>query len=282
MKNEREKLSADSYSATIMAHCISHFPDEETSLDIACALASAGARYLEVQFPFSDPFADGTLIQNACASALEEPDAFTVSKGFAMVKKLVESIAKNAMPAKVFLMCYGNTAITYGIQDFVDHAQRVGAAGLIIPDIPFDSDVGNNIQRSCKNVGIQYIPVAVVTNTRHRLLSLVETLNPHYLYMSLRAGITGSKTTISDELIAFLSDDMFSSTRILGGFGIQNAEAVRALSPYVHACVVGSAFVKVIMNAKEDGSSASQAVHHACQALCTSVPSISVQTDGKR
>ncbi len=272
MKNESGIIVRDSYSATLMAHCISHFPNEQTSLDIACALASAGARYLEVQFPFSDPFADGALIQSACAAALTEPDAFTVKKGFAMLKKLTEHIANNGKSATVFLMCYGNTTIAYGIKDFINYARQVGVAGIIIPDIPFDSDVGNDIQHACKNAGIHYIPVVVVTSERQRLFSVIQTLNPYYLYVSLRAGITGSKTIISDDIIRFLSDDMFSSIHILGGFGIQNAQQVQALSPYVHACVIGSAFVKVIMNAKENASSISQAVYHACKDLRKFVP----------
>ncbi len=259
--------TAQDMKPTIMAHCISHFPDEQTSLDVARSLAAAGARYLEVQVPFSDPFADGALIQGACAEALEEPDAFSVAKGFAMLERLVQSVKENPTPVAVFLMCYGNTPVAYGLDAFVKEAQRVGVGGLIIPDIPFDSDVGVQIQAACKAAGLHYIPVAVVTSGRERLQVLVQSLKPQYLYMSLRTGITGQKTSIDGELVDFLTDAVFASTRLLGGFGIQNAEQVQALSPYVHACVVGSAFVKAIINARTHGADIPQAVRAAYEAL---------------
>lgn len=255
---------------TIMAHCVSHFPNEDISFNVALALAEAGASYLEIQFPFSDPYADGTLIQTACSVALKEPGAFNVKKGFELVGKISQTITMKNISTSIFLMCYGNMLVAYGVDTFIRQAKQKGVQGLIIPDIPCYSDVGLAIQKACTLYDVAYIPVLVVTSKKNRIQYILKTCMSQYVYISLRTGITGTKTTITDELISFLSDDIFASTHILGGFGIQDASQVQMLSPYVHACVIGSAFVRTIIDSHEKKQNVALSVKNLCEKFLSS------------
>ena len=97
----------------LMTHIIPFFPDEEQSFDIACVLLDEGARYLEVQFAFSDPSADGPLIEDACQVALRQ--GFTVNKGFAFIHRLMEeSPAIKEGRAEIFLMTYASLLFAVG------------------------------------------------------------------------------------------------------------------------------------------------------------------------
>lgn len=249
-----------------MAHCVSHFPDEQTSYDIALSLARAGAAYIEIQFPFSDPFADGPLIQGACALALGR-GGFTVSKGFALVKRLSLDIAARGLQSDVFIMAYGNTAAVYGMDAFVRAARRAGAKGIIIPDIPFDSDAGAALRAACRVYGVAYVPVTVVTGGTARLRELLRAEKPDYIYVSLRAGITGGSTAITPAVKAFLEDRALANVRVLGGFGIREARQVRLLAAHAHAAVAGSVFVDAIVSAMSAKRSPAAEVGRVCRGL---------------
>ena len=106
----------------IMAHLVAGFPDREGSLAIARTLIDGGCDYLEVQFPFSDPTADGPWIQRACDLALRA--GFRLEEGF----RLAGEIARLS-PVPVFLMSYANPLVVRGVEAFVDEARRAGAAG---------------------------------------------------------------------------------------------------------------------------------------------------------
>jgi tryptophan synthase alpha chain len=233
----------------VMAHLVSGYPTTAIAHAAAQGLAEGGVSYFEIQFPFSDPSADGKAIQTACAEVLSR--GYRVAEGFAFASELHSRYP--AIP--VYIMTYGNLAYKIGIDEFVQRAARSGVSGLIIPDLPFDADEGLSL--ACERHGLVSIPVAAPSMTDSRLSSLAALKRP-YVYAALRAGITGSATTIDSGTVAFIesvagkaggqSKDPASAqgTRILGGFGIRTGEQSRALSPHVHAVVAGSVFVELI------------------------------------
>ncbi|MBN2810385.1 MAG: tryptophan synthase subunit alpha [Spirochaetales bacterium] len=238
----------------VMAHLVAGYTSPEISLEAARGLASGGVSYFEVQFPFSDPSADGKAIQTACAAVLS--GGWRVDDGFAFVETL-----RSEFPGiPVFVMTYANLAYKIGISAFVERSFRSGVSGLIIPDLPFDADEG--LAAACDAKGIACVPVAAPSMTESRIASLAALRRP-YVYAALRSGITGSSTSIDDGTLAFLSSLKASESRILGGFGIRSGDQSGALAPAVHAVVAGSVFVDIIREKSGEGG---EAVRLAVQA----------------
>ncbi len=220
----------------VMAHLVSGYPAEETALAAADGLAEGGVSYFEVQFPFSDPSADGIAIQTACAAVLERN--WRVEEGFAFVKTLRERYPH--IPA--YIMTYANLPWKAGIARFVDRASEAGASGLIVPDLPFDSDEG--LAAACEGKGLLSVPVAAPSMPASRVAAL-SALGRPLVYAALRSGITGSETSIDEGTLAFV-ESLGGSERVLGGFGIRRGEQAARLAPHVHAVVAGSVFVDIL------------------------------------
>jgi len=223
----------------IMAHLVAGYPDLEGSLEVARGLLEGGCAYLEVQFPFSDPTADGPLIQEACDTALRS--GFRVAQGFELVRRI-----RSFRPIPVFLMSYANPVVAGGVGEFLDRAREAGAAGIIVPDLPVDSDEG--LYARSRELGLEAVPVVAPNITEERL-ELVGGTGARYLYAALRPGITGQRTEIGIENLAFLGRLDRPGRKVLAGFGVSDPAQVRALAPHVHAVIVGSAFIRDIREA---------------------------------
>lgn len=239
----------------VMAHLVAGYPDDSLALAAADGLAAGGVSAFEVQLPFSDPSADGVAIQTACAEVLSR--GYRVARGLAFVGELKARYPE--IPA--FIMTYANLAWKAGIERFADLAAKSGAKGLIVPDLPFDSDEG--LAAACAARGLVSVPVAAPSMTPDRIAALAALDRP-LVYAALRAGITGSETRIDAETLAFLASlegsagtgDAGQESRVLGGFGIRNGEQAARLAPRVHAVVAGSVFVELIRGAAPSGADA--------------------------
>jgi tryptophan synthase alpha chain len=230
----------------LMTHLVAHYPDGPRSLDVASAMIDGGASYLEIQFPFSDPTADGPAIQGACTQALKQ--GFSIEGGFELVRQV-----RGMSEIPLFIMCYANTLFYSGVRAFVDRCAGAGVQGLIVPDLPFDYDEG--LYGLCIEQGMDAMPVVAPTITPGRLKTILGT-GPRFLYTALRKGITGEGTEIGADNIGFLEEIRKSSVkyspRILAGFGIYCREQIDLLAPHVHATIVGSAFIREIIK-QHDG-----------------------------
>ncbi len=229
-------------TAPIMAHMVSHYPDRETSLAVARALLDAGVAYLEVQFPFSDPSADGPVIQQASTVALA--NGFKVEDGFAL---LAEITAEAEVP--VYVMTYASLVVSRGVEAFCRAAAAAGVAGLIVPDLPFDYDEG--LYAAGSAAGLDVVPVVVATIPEKRLAQILAR-RPQSLYVALRAGITGSETVLDPASLEFLDRLRAEGCRVFGGFGVRRREQVEALAPHLDAVVVGSQLVRTLSTALEN------------------------------
>ncbi len=226
----------------LMTHLIAGYPNYQDSLQIAVALVQSGADILEIQFPFSDPTADGPLICEASTVSLQ--NGFTVSKGF----QLVSEITSRFPEIPVYIMGYANTVFTPGVVSFVQSAKKSGAKGLIIPDLPFDCDEG--LFEEGENEGVEIVPVIAPNASRERLIPLLKKGNG-LIYAVLRGGITGSETVIDQGTAQFLRslNELLpeeGTREIAAGFGIRKKEQISALLPYCSIVVAGSVFVQKI------------------------------------
>jgi len=233
-------------SATLMTHMVAGYPDYDTSLETARALASGGASFLEIQFPFSDPSADGPAIQAACTEALAA--GFKVRDGW----KLVETIRAEFPSVPVFVMSYASIVVTQGVEAFCDRARKAGAAGVIIPDLSPGADEGLYAAGAAR--GLAVVPVVVPSTPAPRLEAILKT-GPEWVYTAIRAGITGVHTTLTPELKAFLAA-LNARTKVFAGFGIDSAQQVSDLKDSAHTVVVGSALVRVVASAAKAGGKA--------------------------
>ncbi len=221
----------------VMAHMIPFYPDLPRSRRVAQALIDGGVRYLEIQFPYSDPTADGPTIQGAGAEALAR--GFTVNAGW----EFVAEFRGSGVAPPVFVMSYAGLVYARGVDRFVARAAELGVEGLIVPDLPLDSDEG--LLAAGAKHGVHIVPVIALGAAPHRV-KLVLDAEPRYVYASLRRGITGAHTEIGEENIAFVRLLGSRGARVLAGFGISTAEQVRAVTEHAHAAVVGSAFVRAV------------------------------------
>ncbi len=227
----------------LMAHMVAFYPDREASRDVARGIIDGGAAYLEVQFPFSDPTADGPDIQGACTAALAA--GFRISRGF----QLLSEIRKlGSIP--IFLMSYANLLFTHGMERFLTSARESGAAGVIVPDLPPDYDEG--LFEKARPLGLFAVPV-VSPSMRQERLQRIAALRPEYIYATLRTGTTGSLTRVDGNGLSFLERvralGASQPPKILGGFGISSPAQVAEVASHVHAVVVGSAIVREIAKA---------------------------------
>ena len=226
----------------IMAHLVASFPNWEASLEVGKGLVDGGAAFLEVQFPFSDPTADGPHIQVACDRALAA--GFTVERGFELVQALR---AYTGMPIAV--MSYANPIFQNGVVNFVHRCRDAGADAIIAPDLPPDYDEG--LYAAGVAARVEVIPVVVPSTVPERLRMILQRAQTDraqtdWVYAALRKGITGSYTEIGADNLVFLQAIRELGGSPLAGFGIRERSQVDALAPHVAYVVVGTWFVQLI------------------------------------
>jgi len=221
---------------SLMTHMVAYYPNRERSIKVAKALLDGGARYLEIQFPFSDPSADGPVIQSACTRALEA--GFRVDAGMALVREISRFAGR-----PIFVMSYASLVYARGVERFVQDVRKAGASGVIIPDLPVGYDEG--LFGYAEASGVEVAPVVSPTVREERLAAICAR-GGSYIYASLRTGITGGVTTIDEQSLSFLKRIGPYGKKILAGFGVATREQVKLLAPHVHAVVVGTALIRYI------------------------------------
>lgn len=228
----------------LVTHFIAGYPDLEASFEAAKGLVDGGAYALEMQIPFSDPSADGPVIESACRESLAA--GFRVAEGFSLIERIIEYAESKKISLPVYIMSYSAIVFNMGVHQFVLRAKKAGAAGLIIPDLTPGNDEG--LYSEGRRIGIDIIPVIVpsVSDTR---LSEIMAEKPDWVYLALRSGITGSYTELDETNLGFLDRLSSFDCKIMAGFGIRTAEQVKILEPHCNAAIAGSFIVNRIREA---------------------------------
>lgn len=241
----------------ILTHFIAGYPSLEESLNVGRGLLDGGAFALEMQIPYSDPSADGPVIENACRLALER--GFKADQAFDMIKTL-----KSEYNAPIFLMSYSGIVFARGVADFVKQAKSCGVDGLIIPDLTIGNDEELYILGKKHNIAV--VPVITPSVTEKRIEEILNE-SPQWIYVALRRGITGSKTDIGAEQIAFLEKLRGRDVKIMAGFGIQERDQVVALRDHCDAVIVGSQVIRTIDNAIANKKPSHEAIKRLVEGL---------------
>ncbi|RPI66987.1 MAG: tryptophan synthase subunit alpha, partial [Ignavibacteriales bacterium] len=207
------------------------FPDKNNFVKLALDVLNAGVDMLEIGFPFSDPLADGPVIQYSSQKALE--NGVTLKLVFEYVKKIRE---KNDKP--LILMGYANPVLKYGKKNFALSCSEAGVNGLIIPDVPVDES--EDFFDDSFN-GIDKIFLASPTTPDERLKQ-IDNLSSGFLYYVSMAGTTGRQLNNSNDVIEQVkkASSIIKKNKMLVGFGISNPDDVKSLIPYCSGVIVGS------------------------------------------
>ncbi|TLD85206.1 tryptophan synthase subunit alpha [Helicobacter sp. MIT 11-5569] len=226
----------------LMGHIVAGFPNFETSLEAAFGICLGGAKYLEVQFPFSDPNADGITITNACAVALE--NGFNTDLGFEFITQLQQKLAHSGITTKLLIMTYGNILFCYGIESFLKKAKLCGVYGLIVPDLSWGND--EKLFAKARKMGLENIAL-IAPQTKPKRIEKLSNASGAFVYVVARNGITGDTTQINESLMQYICVVKAHCQKPIAlGFGIQSKEQIDALRGVVPIAIVGSAFVRYI------------------------------------
>jgi tryptophan synthase alpha chain len=215
-------------------------PDMARSADILCALDRAGADVLEVGIPFSEPLADGPVIQRATERALAA--GATASGVLDLVKRVRPSIN-----APIVLFTYANPVLRMGVDAFGDRARDAGVDGVLVLDLPIEE--AGDFRNAMAERGVDMIFLLSPTTTDKRVQDAAR-LGRGFLYGISRLGVTGARDTVADGAQA-LAARMRAATSlpIALGFGVSSPEHVRQIGTFADAAVVGSGLVAVIAEA---------------------------------
>jgi tryptophan synthase alpha chain len=218
------------------------YPDLDTSIDVIEALAKNGADLIEVGLSFSDPLADGPVIQKATQVALEH--GITVKKSLAAVAEL----RKRGVTIPLILMGYFNPMLAYGLKKFAHDAREAGADGFIIPDLPLEEagEFESLLIGADGRLPLPLIQMLAPTSPNERMESIARNAKG-FIYLVSVTGVTGARSTISDglgELINRVREH--TSVPVCVGFGIGTPEQAKQVGALADGVIVGSACVKAI------------------------------------
>lgn len=242
-------LHSKSTRPRLMTHLIAGFPTLDESLEIGRALVKGGSSILEVQIPFSDPVADGPSIIGACQTALK--NKVHVDDVF----KLIRTFSSES-DTPIVIVSYANPVYRYGIKRFVEAAHAAGASGIIIPDMPIDSEEGKELVLACRATGMHPIILVSPGVPQDRLRELAKSASG-FVYTTSRQGITGATSVFATELPQFLEQlHTIFSLPIAIGFGVKSKSDVQSLSALCEIVVAGSVFVNEIQKSENIQQSA--------------------------
>ena len=218
----------------LVAYITTGFPSLEFTVDASLALAQAGVDTLELGMPFSDPVADGPVIEAANLKALQN--------GFKL-EHLFEASAKITPHIDTLWMGYFNPFYHRGMENFIAEAKKAGVNGFIIPDLPLEE--ARPYKPMVQSAGLSLIDFIAPTDSKERIEQIV-TDAQKFIYLVAYAGITGAGK--SEDLQPIIADiKSFTKTPVYVGFGVDQNTAKDKVKG-VDGVIVGSAFVKVLLD----------------------------------
>jgi tryptophan synthase alpha chain len=232
------------------------FPTYEASVAAIEAMANEGVDGFEIGIPFSDPLADGPVIQEATQLALQ--NGATVKHAVEAVKTL----RAKGITQPMMMMSYANPLIAYGIEKFVLDSKAAGADGLIVPDVP--PEEASMFADICQREGLALIFFLAPTSNEKRI-ELAAKHATGFIYVLSLTGITGERSELPDDLKEFIGRiRQKTTTPLVLGFGISTPAHVKTLHSLVDGFIVGSALVRAgkisIESVRELAASLRQAI----------------------
>lgn len=227
----------------IMSHLVTGYPTFSFSKRIARTLVKGGADIVEIQIPFSDPMADGTLIVEACQKSLDR--GTRIKDSF----ELAKFVSKN-LNTPVVLMSYANILIHMGIKRFCVACKECGVSGLIVPDLPYDSEECKILKNYATKARVHLIYV-ISPAVEEKRFQEIKKLVSGFLYCTSRQGTTGTEKKFAKNISLYLARVRGKSSITLAvGFGISSSKDLSLIKKYSEIGIIGSAIIEVIKKSK--------------------------------
>lgn len=233
-------------------YCTAGYPRLDSTLEILGTLQESGADMIELGMPYSDPLADGPVIQESSSVAIA--NGMTIQKLF----EQLEDFRGKGITVPVILMGYMNPVLQYGFEAFCKKASETGIDGLILPDLP-EYEFVNEYSAIIKQYGLDFI-FLVTPETSEQRIRRLDSLSSGFLYAVSSSSTTGSDKNMQD-VNSYLEKLKNLSLRnpVLVGFGIRDRSSFDAACVYANGAIIGTAFVKAIAaGASNDEKSAAK------------------------
>ena len=217
-------------------------PSLEVTEQLVIAMAKAGADLIELGIPFSDPVAEGEVIQRADLRALSM--GVTTDKIFDMVARI-----RKACDVPIAFMTYMNPVFTYGTEKFMKRCQEVNVQALIVPDVPYEER--EELLPYCEKYKVTLISMIAPTSSER--IQMIAKQAQGFIYCVSSLGVTGMRDKIGDDVRKMIETvRLVSDIPCAVGFGVSTPEQAAAISKYADGVIVGSAIVKIIEEYGED------------------------------
>lgn len=233
-------------------------PTLDGTADVILAMQRRGIAMIEVGIPFSDPLADGPVIQSAATQALK--NGMTLNKLFSQLKAI-----KDQVEIPLVLMGYLNPILHYGFEAFCQSCVEAGVSGAIIPDLPFDDYL-----KVVKPIADRYdlrIIMLITPETSDERIRFIDEHTDGFIYMVSSAAITGAQQSFDDAKQAYfrrINAMNLRNPRMIG-FGISNAQTLKAAQDNAAGAIIGSTFVSLLNAAQGDAEVALSALFDQLQ-----------------
>lgn len=237
--NRFQKLFSQKQNAILSVYFTAGFPRLNDTVEIIRELSAAGADMIEIGIPFSDPMADGPVIQQSSQKALNNGMTQTI-----LFEQLRDIRKVTDIP--LVLMGYVNPLMQFGFERFCAQAAKAGIDGLILPDLPMQEYL-IEFQPITKKYGLENI-LLVTPETEEARIRLIDSHSSAFIYLVSTASTTGARNTFSDETVTYFEriHRMHLNNPQLVGFGISNKATFQAASLHTRGAIVGSAFIKCL------------------------------------
>ncbi|MGN9019018.1 tryptophan synthase subunit alpha [Lachnospiraceae bacterium HCP1S3_C3] len=219
-------------------------PDIETTEKLLYTMSESGADLIEIGIPFSDPIAEGPVIQEASERALAA--GCTTDKLFELVAKVSPNL-----DTPIVFMTYINPIYTYGKEKFMSKCKECGIQGIIVPDLPYEEK--DELTPECDKYGIDLI--SLIAPTSHERITMIAKETKGFVYCVSSLGVTGVRSEITTDISA-MTDLVRKATDIpcAIGFGISTPEQAKKMSADADGVIVGSAIVKIVAQYGKDSA----------------------------
>lgn len=227
-------------------YCTAGFPHIDSTMEVLLALQNNGADMVEIGIPYSDPIADGPIIQQSNSIALQ--NGMTIPKLFGQLK----SMRKN-FHLPLLLMGYMNPVVQFGFEKFCAMAKENGVDGVILPDLPL-YEFETEYSRFIRSHELDFI-FLVTPETSEERIRKIDLLSTGFIYAVSSSATTGGNTSLASQQAYFQRlEQMQLKNPVLVGFGIKNKETFQQACKYTNGAIIGSAYITALQTGESIGS----------------------------
>ena len=237
--NRIQNLFTHKNTAILSVYFTAGYPQLQDTASIIKELAKAGVDMIEIGMPFSDPLADGPVIQQSSSIALQ--NGMSVKLLFEQLQSIRADVS-----IPLILMGYINPVLQFGVEEFCKTCKSVGIDGLILPDLPLQ-EYKEHYEHIFKSYGLENILLISPQTTDDRI-HVIDNETNGFIYMVSTSSTTGAKSKFTDEQVAYFTRvaSMNLKNPLLVGFGISNTETFSQVCEHTSGAIVGSSFIKAL------------------------------------